>query len=201
MSLSLNSENKRTFGALALIGFGVLLLLGMSKLWPLFILLPGLGIMYAAYSGNKEMGALAVPGMLVAGTGGLLLFQAVTGYWESWAFAWTLYGVFFGVGLMIMGERMEIKDLRMIGRWFAMISGVMFVGLGSIFLLATSMFIRVMVILACFVVGFRLLSNNKTHQKRKVHVGNGNGKHAVSDYSIEDSLGKMKVRLQEDEII
>lgn len=200
MSLSISDDNKRTFGALALISLGVLMLLGLSKLWPLFILLPGLGIMYWVVNGGKDTGVLAVPGMLVAGTGGLLLFQSVTGYWESWIYAWTLYGVFFGVGLMLMGEKMEIKDLRVIGRWFTIISGVAFVGFGGLVLFITSAFIRVLFIIACFVVGFRLLSNNGS-KKVAIHT-NGNGYKAKhSDYAGDETVAKMRVRLGEDEIV
>lgn len=164
MEISLNDNNKRTLGAVALIGIGLLLLLGLSKLWPLFLLLPGLGLMALAYSENKSLAPLAVPGMLVSGTGGMMLFQAVTGYWESWAFSWTLYGVFFGLGLMIMGERMEVHDLRVIGRWFTIISAIAFAGLGTLFMLATSAVIRLLFIVACFVVGFKLLCKEKPHR-------------------------------------
>lgn len=194
----MNESNKRTLGAFALIGLGVLLLLGLDKLWPLFILLPGLGLMALAYSDNKSLAPMAVPGMLISGTGGLLLFQAVTGYWESWAFAWTLYGVFFGLGLMIMGERMEICDLRVIGRWMAIVSAVAFAGLGTMFMLATSSLIRLLFIVACFVVGLKLLCKDKPYSLR----ANGNGaKHKRSDVAVEENIERMKVRLGKDDII
>ncbi|KAB2903406.1 MAG: hypothetical protein KJ064_20500 [Anaerolineae bacterium] len=198
MEISLNDNNKRTLGAVALIGIGLLLLLGLSKLWPLFLLLPGLGLMALAYSENKSLAPLAVPGMLVSGTGGMMLFQAVTGYWESWAFSWTLYGVFFGLGLMIMGERMEVHDLRVIGRWFTIISAIAFAGLGTLFMLATSAVIRLLFIVACFVVGFKLLCKEKQH---RLHT-NGNGvKMKHSDVVVEENIERMKVRLGKDEVI
>lgn len=194
----MNESDKRTIGAVALIGLGILLLMGLDKLWPLFILLPGLGILALAYSENKSLAPMSVPGMLISGTGGMLLFQAVTGYWESWAFAWTLYGVFFGLGLMIMGERMEVRDLRTIGRWFAIISGVAFAGLGGIFMIATSSLIRLLFVVACFAIGMKLL---RTEKPRKLHV-NGNGaKHKHSDILVEENIERMKVRLGKDEVI
>lgn len=198
MEISLNDNNKRTLGAVVLIGIGLLLLLGLSKLWPLFLLLPGLGLMALAYSENKSLAPLAVPGMLVSGTGGMMLFQAVTGYWESWAFSWTLYGVFFGLGLMIMGERMEVHDLRVIGRWFTIISAIAFAGLGTLFMLATSAVIRLLFIVACFVVGFKLLCKEKPY---RLHT-NGNGvKMKHSDVVVEENIERMKVRLGKDEVI
>jgi hypothetical protein len=44
-----------------------------------------------------------VPACLVAGVGGLLYWQNLTGNWGSWAYAWTLIPGFVGIGLLISG--------------------------------------------------------------------------------------------------
>lgn len=160
--------NDRTLAGLLLLGGGLILLLGFSALWPLFILGPGLGIMWFAYSGGKVTAPFAVPGMLVSGTGGLLLFQTITGYWESWAYAWILYGVFFGVGLMIMGERMQLRELRTIGRTLTVISGGVFLASALIFTIFTSPLFRLMLTIALIATGAYLLWREYNEDKPKI---------------------------------
>lgn len=136
---SMLNTDKRTAAAFGLIGLGFLLLFGVSSLWPLFILLPGLGVLAIYYyTDHPAAAALAIPGMLIAGTGALLLFQSLTGYWESWAYAWTLYGVFLGAGMVLMGQRTDDPNLIMVGRWFTAIGGMSFLALGGFFIIMTS---------------------------------------------------------------
>jgi hypothetical protein len=104
--------------ALGLIGLGVMALMGIGLLWPMFILLPGLVMLGAALYSGKAAAGLAIPGMIVTGTGGLLFIQNLTGYWESWSYAWTLYGVFLGMGFVIMARLMEQPALERVGRGF-----------------------------------------------------------------------------------
>ena len=42
---------------------------------------------------------MAVPACIVAGIGGILYYQNMTGDWASWAYAWTLIPGFVGVGI------------------------------------------------------------------------------------------------------
>ncbi len=104
----------RITAALILIGLGVLFLLGdlnilsfslLGTLWPFFIIVPGLVFLYVALTGSPDSASLAIPGAIVTGTGMILLYQSATGHWESWAYIWTLYPVFLGLGLMYMGRR------------------------------------------------------------------------------------------------
>jgi hypothetical protein len=88
----------------------------LSLLWPLFILTPGLVFLAAVAYGGKPASALAIPGMLIAGTGGLLFIQNLTNYWDSWSYAWTLYGVFLGSGLLIMGLSLGDRSLQSVGQ-------------------------------------------------------------------------------------
>jgi hypothetical protein len=194
MSTFLQESDNRTIAAMGLIGLGLLLLLGLGVLWPLFILLPGLALMAIVNNGEKATAALAVPGMLVAGTGGLLLFQAVTGYWESWAFAWTLYGVFLGTGMMIMGEKLDTPDLVMVGRWFTIIGGVSFFGFGALFMLATSSLFRIVLVLACFVIAARLLTKKDPSSKHK--------EKPMPDNTVEKNTVRVEVKqVHEEDII
>jgi hypothetical protein len=116
----------RVIAALILIGLGVMSLMGMGLLWPLFILVPGLLMLAGAFGGRAGAAALAIPGMITTGTGALLFLQNLTGYWSSWAYAWTLYGAFLGMGFMLMGQQFEDDSLHRVGRGFVNVSLVMF---------------------------------------------------------------------------
>lgn len=110
-------------GAIILIGLGILMLMDLSLLWPMFILVPGLVFLGAAAVGGRSASALAIPGMLITGTGALLFLQNLTNYWDSWSYAWTLYGVFLGAGLLFMGRALNDRSLQSVGQ------GCMFAGI------------------------------------------------------------------------
>lgn len=111
---------------LVLIGLGGFFLLtqifswGLGALWPLFVMLPGLPFLYNAIRGGKDEAELIYPGILVTGTGLLLLYQNITGHWESWAYAWAFYPVFVGMALNFSGKRTGNREEVRTGR--AMIS-------------------------------------------------------------------------------
>lgn len=46
---------------------------------------------------------MAIPACIVAGVGGILYYQNVTGEWESWSYMWSLIPGFVGVGTILMG--------------------------------------------------------------------------------------------------
>lgn len=91
---------------------GVLLLLG------LFLGAPG----------------LAVPAAIVAGIGGILLYQETTGEWGSWSYMWTLIPGFVGVGVFLqglLGENMS-ENLKH-GLNLVTVSAVLFVVFATFF--------------------------------------------------------------------
>jgi len=98
--------------------------------WPLFIIAIG-GILLVVALLTAVPG-LAVPACIVAGIGGILYFQATTGRWETWAYAWALIPSFVGVGILLAGilEGQTAKGVRE-GGWPILIGLVMFVIFGS----------------------------------------------------------------------
>lgn len=105
--------------AVLLITLGMLPLMGWDLIWPLFVLLPGLGMLaIALYGGRGGAAAMAMPGTFVTGVGTMLFVQNLTGYWDSWAYAWTLLGVSVGLGFTLMGQRLDAPSLSTLGRWF-----------------------------------------------------------------------------------
>ena len=82
----------------AIIVVGLLLLLGrlidldLGALWPLFVLIPGVVMLVsglAAAPGGSGTAA-TVTGSQLTGLGLLLLFQNLTGWWQTWAYGWAL---------------------------------------------------------------------------------------------------------------
>lgn len=110
-------NDNRTTG-LVLLGLGALFLVTQvfnislfGLLWPLIVLLPGLPFLYAALNSQSDNNAgLIFPGLIVTGTGLILLYQNITGHWESWAYIWILYPILVGVGLRFQGTRTGDHD-------------------------------------------------------------------------------------------
>lgn len=109
---SQGSMDNTTLIGLVLVGLGALLLLGrinwnpMAYIWPFFVIVPGAMFLYAALnSKDKDTAGLIFPGVLVTGTGVLLLYQSITGHWESWAYVWALYPAMVGYALYHYGNQ------------------------------------------------------------------------------------------------
>jgi len=100
--------------------------------WPLWIV--GIGVIFLVSAVASGVSGLAVPGSIVSGIGGILWYQNSTGYWESWAYVWTLIIGFVGIGVFIMhtldgNYRQAFKE----GGATIFTSAVMFLIFGSFF--------------------------------------------------------------------
>jgi hypothetical protein len=100
--------------------------------WPLIIVGVGaLILVVGLLSGAPET---AVGACVVAGIGGILYFQNLTGNWVSWAYAWTLIPGFTGVGMVIagiLGSRVPRSIARGLNQ--IIVSVILFLIFGSIF--------------------------------------------------------------------
>lgn len=74
--------------------------LDIGRQWPLIIVLVGVLLILSAVFGSP---ALAIPGSIVSGIGGILYVQSLTDTWSSWAYIWTLIPGFVGMGLILSG--------------------------------------------------------------------------------------------------
>ena len=145
-------DNGRYVGAVILIGLGAIFLLDqfvdlsfIGSLWPFLIILPGLAFLAVAWAGGEKSVQLAYPGIIITGTGAILLVQNMTGRFESWAYAWALYPAFVGIAMMFVGRRMRhdttTRDGRRIlytglilfGVFAVFFEGFIFGGLGNTF--------------------------------------------------------------------
>lgn len=134
------AQQKHMVPGITLVAIGALFLLAQvfnfsifGVLWPLLIILPGAAFLYAAFSGGKKQSGLAVPGSIITGTGLILMFQNLTGHWESWAYIWALYPVFLGWALSFMGQRTQNESVYETGRGFIRWGGISFVALAAFF--------------------------------------------------------------------
>ncbi len=183
--------NQRNTGSLiagaALIALGGLFLLNQFLhisiwrfLWPLFVLLPGVGMFAGVYSGGKQSAGLAVPASVVTAVGLILLFQSVTDHWESWAYAWALiFPTAVGLGMYIYGARGEDEDTLQRGKSMLRVGVILFVLLGvffeTIFAAGGSIFGRIFWPVAIIVLGVYMIlrrggSGNMTTDPPKSEV-------------------------------
>ena len=134
---------RNTFGAVALIGLGLLFLAGQvfginfwelaGFSWPVLVMIPGLVFLALAFVGDKKAAGFAVPGMVISGTGAILWYQNFTGNWESWAYAWALYPALVGFALMFMGQRTGKEKEYNTGRGLVTYSLIGFIAAASFF--------------------------------------------------------------------
>jgi hypothetical protein len=122
------STNRSNVGAL--VGGSVLIVLGLLTLasqvfrgvnfwgtiWPFFVIGFGALFFVGMFAGGKSVAGLAIPGSIITTIGLMLFLQNLFGYWESWAYGWTVILMSVGVGIFIMGWYTENQAQRESGQ-------------------------------------------------------------------------------------
>ena len=73
--------------------------LGLILSWPWIVIGVGaLLLLIGLLVGAPDM---AVPACIVAGIGGILYYQNLSGDWTSWSYMWALIPAFVGVGMLV----------------------------------------------------------------------------------------------------
>ena len=136
---------KRISGSLVagsvLIALGLLALAGQifrgfpfwSYLWPFIILGFGGLFFVGMFAGGKSFAGLAIPGTLIGGLGLMMFIQNLTGYWQSWAYSWTIILILVGLGIFIMGLYTEDANRRQAGMRVMKVGAILFVIFGGFF--------------------------------------------------------------------
>lgn len=120
---------------------GLVLMLGKlleipfgAFLWPFIFIIPGGLVLLAALGSDNSSGeGLAILGGILSSLGLLFLAQSVTGWWGSWAYAWTLVApTSVGVSQMLYGQSRQREEIVKSGRRLINLGLTMFV-IGFVF--------------------------------------------------------------------
>jgi hypothetical protein len=107
-------------GILVLVGQALDLDLDLGRVgWPVFVVVPGLGLLGLGLAATGRLGeVLAMVGGVVPMAGLVLLVQNATDRFETWAYAWTLVLlVGSGIGRWLLGTVRGRRDLAASGGW------------------------------------------------------------------------------------
>ena len=81
----------------------------------------------------RSLSGLAIPGSIFTVIGGMLLYQNLTGHWESWSYGWTVILMAVGLGIFLMGTRGANADQRQSGLQLIRLGLILFIIFGSFF--------------------------------------------------------------------
>lgn len=102
-------------------------------LWPFLIITFGGLFFVAMFAGGRQASGFAIPGSIVGGIGLILLFQNVTGRWESMSYFWAMIIVFVGLGIYIMGWYGGDAGQKQSGAGVMKVGLILFIVFGSFF--------------------------------------------------------------------
>ena len=172
--------NRSNAGALVggalLIAFGLLALASQvfrtvdwSFLWPFTVIGFGALFFVAMFASGKQAAALAIPGSIIGGVGLVLLFQNITGHWESMSYFWTLIILFVGIGIYIMGWYGSDANQKQSGLRVMKVGFILFVIFGAFFETIFSSFSNIVFPVLLIILGaYLVLSRSGLFRARKI---------------------------------
>lgn len=104
-----------------------------GSIWPFIVIGFGALFFVAMVAGGKSAAVFAIPGSIISGIGLLLLFQNMTGRWESMSYFWTLIILFVGIGIYIMGWYAGDPNQRRSGTGVMKVGFLLFILFGTFF--------------------------------------------------------------------
>ena len=142
----------------------------MSILWPLYILVPGVFLLYMGFGKQEGKLGWGIPGAIISGTGLILFTLNLTGRWEMWAYAWAFYPIFIGLALMVAGQQTRNTQLERDGRVTMRTGLYLLLGFGLFFELVVfggmKVFGSFWFALLLIVGGVLLLRMNQAHSSK-----------------------------------
>jgi hypothetical protein len=99
-------------GGLSLIG-NIFLKLEAWRLWPMIVVLIGLGLTLPGFLGitRRGFGSFFIPGIPVLTTGAILLYASLFHQWDVWAVAWPLEVLGVALGFVLAAIFMRVPAL------------------------------------------------------------------------------------------
>jgi hypothetical protein len=151
-------------GGALLIAFGLLALAGRvfqfldwGSLWPFIVIGFGALFFVVMFAGGKGTAAFAIPGSIIGGIGLVLLFQTITGHWESMSYFWTLIILFVGLGIYIMGWYSGDAGQKKSGMGVMKVGLILFIIFGAFFEMIFSSFNNVLFPILLILLGAYLI--------------------------------------------
>ncbi|MGH2445309.1 MAG: hypothetical protein ACRDGD_04640 [Candidatus Limnocylindria bacterium] len=86
--------------------------------WPMLIIVLSLFFLVPGLIGgpNRRLRAgMVIPGMILAGVGGALLYTSLTDRWGAWAYLWSVLPFSFGLGMYAAGWIADAPAFKWIG--------------------------------------------------------------------------------------
>jgi hypothetical protein len=156
------------FGVLALAG-QVFHMLDWGFLWPFLIIGFGALFFVAMFAGGKGTAAFAIPGSIISGIGLILLFQNITGRWESMSYFWALIVLFVGVGIYVMGLYSSDENQKRSGLGVMKVGFILFLIFGTFFEMLFSSFNNILFpALLILLGGYLILSRSGLFGRKKI---------------------------------
>lgn len=160
--------NRSNAGALIagtiLIIFGLLALvprlfdmIDWGFLWPFIIIGFGVVFFVAMFAGGKQTAAFAIPASIISGIGLILLFQNITGRWESMSYFWALIILSVGVGIYIMGWYGGDANQKRSGFQVMKVGFILFIIFGAFFEMLFSSFSNILFPVLLILLGVYLV--------------------------------------------
>jgi hypothetical protein len=162
------------FGLLALAG-QFLRIMDWGFIWPFVIIGFGSLFFVAMVAGGKQSAAFAIPGSIISGIGLILLFENITGHWESMSYFWTLIIMFVGIGIYLMGWYGGDENQKRSGWGVMKVSFILFIIFGAFFELLFSSFNSLIFPVLLIVLGaYLILSRSGLFGGRKTEEPSDN---------------------------
>jgi hypothetical protein len=137
-------------------------------IWPFAIIAAGALFFVAMAAGGKQAAAFAIPGSIVSGIGLILLFQNITGRWESMSYFWTLIVMFVGVGIYLMGWYGGDENQKRSGLGVMKVGFILFIIFGAFFEMLFSSFNGLIFPILLILLGAYLVLSRSGLFKRNV---------------------------------
>lgn len=148
-------------------------------LWPFLVIGFGALFFIAMIAGGKQAAAFAIPASIVSGIGLILLFQNMTGRWESMSYFWTLIVMFVGVGIYLMGWYGGDENQKRSGFGVMKVGFILFIIFGVFFEMLFSSYSSLLFPALLIILGLYLvLTRSGLFRRRTTHVDE------PSDHSI-----------------
>jgi hypothetical protein len=114
--------------------------LGISSevlaLWPGLLVALSLFFLVPALVGRQHRrlrAGMIIPGAMLAGIGGALLWTSVNDRWETWSYLWTVVPFSLGIGMYVAGWIADAPAFKWIGSGLAAGSAVAYLAFATAF--------------------------------------------------------------------